>query len=141
MAEESRREIIGSARNADEEAGDVEDELGEGGGSGPESIGRAMELYLILYPKEREETIIQTLEAIGVPGYTEFPKLIGRGRRVRHFDNPIWPGATGAVFTVISSEQAPALVGPFRRLNRDLEARSHGAGGLHMFALPCRQII
>ena len=141
MAEESRRESIGSARNSDEEAGDVEDEIAEGGGSGPEPIGRAMELYLILYPKEREETIIQTLEAIGVPGYTEFPRLIGRGRRIRHFDNPIWPGATGAVFTVITSEQAPALVGPFRLLNRELEGRSRGGAGLHMFALPCRQII
>jgi hypothetical protein len=141
MAEESRREGIGSARDTDEVAGEFEDEVGEAGGSGPEPIGRALELYLILYPKEREETIIQTLEAIGVPGYTEFPKLIGRGRRVRHFDNPIWPGATGAVFTVIGAEQAPALVGPFRRLNRELEVRSRGGGGLHMFALPCRQII
>jgi hypothetical protein len=81
------------------------------------------------------------LEACGVPGYTEFPKLIGRGRRIRHFDNPVWPGATGAVFTVISPEQAEALVEPFERLNRELDTRSHGLYGLHMFAMPCEQVI
>ncbi len=106
-----------------------------------ESLGPTMELYLILYPKEREETILETLEAIGVPGYTEFPKCIGRGRRIKHFDNQIWPGATGAIFTVIPREQAPALVRPFRALNRQLEERSRGVAGLHIFALPCQQVI
>jgi hypothetical protein len=111
--------------------------------SGPTSgaPGVAMKLYLILYPKELEEEIIETLEAAGVPGYTEFPKLIGRGRRIRHFDNPIWPGATGAVFTVLTPEQEPILVPSFQTLAKQLEERSQGLFGLHMFALPCEQLI
>ena len=44
------------------------------------------EFYLILYPKELEDEIIQTLEAVHVPGYTELPKMVGRGRHIRHFD-------------------------------------------------------
>src|SRR5919199_762814 len=107
----------------------------------PGAPGVAMKLYLILYPKELEEEIIETLEAAGVPGYTEFPKLIGRGRRIRHFDNPIWPGATGAVFTVIRPDQADSLVPPFRALNQQLDERSNGLYGLHMFSWPCRQVI
>jgi hypothetical protein len=51
--------------------------------------------------------------AAGAPGYTEAPKLIGRGRRIRPFGNPIWPGATGAVFTAPTAEQEPMLVPPF----------------------------
>jgi hypothetical protein len=98
-------------------------------------------LYLILYPQELEERIVETLEAAGVPGYTEFPKLIGRGRRIRHFDNQIWPGATGAVFTVIGPDLVSALVPPFEALNRQMEERSRGIHGLHMFAIPCRQVI
>jgi len=99
------------------------------------------ELYLILYPKELEDDVIQLLEALGVPGYTELPKLVGRGRRIRHFDNPIWPGATGAVFTVVNQEQAQALTAPFEALAERMESRSNGLNGLHMFALPCRQVI
>jgi hypothetical protein len=103
---------------------------------------RTRELYLILYPKELEDEVIQTLEAAGVPGYTEMPKMVGRGRRVKHFDNPVWPGATGALFTVLSADEAQqALVPTFRALAATLEERSHGLYGLHMFALPCEQLI
>ena len=103
--------------------------------------GFGRQLFWILYPKELEEEIVQTLEAAGVPGYTEFPRLVGRGRKVRHFDNPIWPGATGAIITVITPDQAQDLIQPFKALNQELEERSHGLHGLHMFALPCQQVI
>jgi hypothetical protein len=116
----------------------TETQLAAGGrGSRPER-----EMYLILYPKELEDEIIETLEATGVPGYTEMPKMVGRGRHVRHFDNPVWPGATGAVFTVIFPEEARTkLLPPFEALAASLETRSHGLYGLHIFALPCQQII
>ena len=116
-------------------------ELDEWAWNRPDGADWPLQLYLILYPKELEDRIIETLEAAGVPGYTEFPKLLGRGRRIRHFDNPVWPGSTGAVFTVINPGLIPALVPPFQALNRELDERSRGVAGLHMFALPCRQII
>jgi hypothetical protein len=100
------------------------------------------EMYLILYPKELEDEVIQTLEATGVPGYTEMPKMIGRGRHVRHFDNAVWPGATGAVFTVVEPNEARmALLPAFEALAASLETRSHGLYGIHIFALPCEQVI
>ena len=102
----------------------------------------ARELYLILYPKELEDEIIQALESTGVPGYTELPKMIGRGRHIRHFDNPVWPGATGCVFTVVSAQVArSSLLPTFKALAANLETRSHGLYGLHIFALPCQQVI
>ncbi|HYW86834.1 MAG TPA: hypothetical protein VFB50_03640 [Chloroflexota bacterium] len=105
-------------------------------------FAKSRELYLILYPKELEDEVIQTLEAVGVPGYTEMPKMVGRGQRIRHFDNAVWPGATGAVFTVIGREDAErSLVPSFRALSAKLETRSHGLYGLHLFALPCEQLI
>jgi hypothetical protein len=99
------------------------------------------ELYLILYPQELEPEIIQTLEDCGVPGYSEFPKLTGRGQHHRRFDNTVWPGATGAVFTVVSPEQAEALVPPFRELNRVMKERSRGLHGLHLFRWHGQQVI
>ena len=110
--------------------------------AGDGDISTDQEMYLILYPKELEEEIIQTLEATGVPGYTEMPKMIGRGRHLRHFDNPVWPGATGCVFTVISRREAHAVLLPtFEALAARLETRSHGLYGLHIFALPCARLI
>ena len=141
MVGQDVRESVGSRLSMSAEGSDLADGFDEDQEDEPGLLGPVMDLYLILYPKEREETILETLEAIGVPGYTEFPKCIGRGRRIKQFDNQIWPGATGAIFTVIPREQAAALVRPFRRLNRQLEARSHGVAGLHIFALPCQQVI
>jgi hypothetical protein len=108
----------------------------------PESGRTTRQFYLILYPKELEDEVIQALEATGVPGYTEMPKMVGRGRRIKHFDNPVWPGATGAVFTIITPQEAhERLLPTFEALAESLDARSHGLYGLHLFALPCEQLI
>jgi hypothetical protein len=99
-------------------------------------------MYMILYPKELEEEVIEAIEATGVPGYTELPKMVGRGRHTRHFDNPVWPGATGALFSVLTADEAnEKLIPKFKELALAIEARSHGLYGLHMFALPCEQLI
>src|SRR5690349_19997001 len=100
------------------------------------------ELYLILYPKELEDEVIQVLESTGVPGYTEMPKEVGRGQHVRHFDNAVWPGATRAVCTVVAPAEARATFLPaFSALAASLESRSHRLFGLHILALPCEQLI
>jgi hypothetical protein len=107
-----------------------------------EDLHATREMYLILYPKELEDEVIQVLESTGVPGYTEMPKMIGRGRHVRHFDNPVWPGATGCVFTVVTPQVAETTLLPtFSALAASLETRSNGLYGIHIFALPCHQVI
>ena len=105
-------------------------------------LRQTREMYLILYPKELEDEILQTLEATGVSGYTEMPKMVGRGRHIRHFDNAVWPGATGCIFSVMTEDEARAQFLPaFQALAANLETRSHGLYGLHVFALPCDQLI
>jgi hypothetical protein len=100
------------------------------------------EMYLILYPKELEDEVVQVLESTGVPGYTEMPKMVGRGRHIRHFDNPVWPGATGCIFTVVTPHEAQtALLPAFEALAASLEARSNGLYGIHIFGLPCTRLI
>jgi len=37
--------------------------------------------YLILFPRELEDEVVQALEELGLPGYTEFAKVTGRGPR------------------------------------------------------------
>lgn len=100
------------------------------------------EMYIILYPKELEDEILQALESTGVPGYTEMPKMIGRGRHTKHFDNAIWPGATGCIFTVLNAAEARNnFVPTFEALAANLDTRSNGLYGLHIFALPCERLI
>src|SRR5438105_15451156 len=100
------------------------------------AIQSPREMYMILYPKELEDEIIDTLESAGVPGYTEMPKMVGRGRHVKHFDNPVWPGATGCVFTVVAPDEARSHMLPaFQALAPNPETRSKAPDGRHIFRL------
>ena len=46
---------------------------------------------------------------------------------MKHFDNPVWPGATGALFTVLTRAEAQAnLIPSFRALAANLDTRSNG---------------
>ncbi len=98
-------------------------------------------LYLILYPQSSEEDIVDILATIGAPGFTELEKVVGRGRRGRHFDNPIWPGAEGMIYTVLDSAHSEALATALSVYSHALEARSNGLYGLHVFTWPCEQLI
>ncbi len=108
-----------------------------------EGGGRELrEMYMVLYPKGLEDGVIEAPESTGVPGYTEMPKMVGRGRHTRHFDNAVWPGATGCVFTVLSTAEAQSRFLPtFQALAASLDKRSRGLYGIHIFALPCEQLI
>lgn len=95
---------------------------------------------LILFPQGIEETVISILDEVGVPGFTQSDKVIGRGPRGRHFDNPIWPGADASIYTVTSPEQAAALSAAMVAFGRGLELQSHGLYGVHVFTWVCQQL-
>lgn len=102
---------------------------------------QARELYLILFPSGLQEQIEGILDEIGVPGYSEGPDLMGRGSRGRHFDNQVWPGATGEIFTAIETGQAEALMQRLRALDEELQRSSRGLHGLHVLTWPCRRLL
>ena len=101
----------------------------------------ARELYLILFPNGFEERIESILDEVGVPGYSEGPNLVGRGSRGRHFDNQVWPGATGEIFTAIEAGQAEALMERLRALDEEVQRSSRGLHGLHVLTWPCQRLL
>jgi hypothetical protein len=109
--------------------------------SADQTAPQARELYLILFPGGFEEQIEGILDEIGVPGYSEGPNLVGRGLRGRHFDNQVWPGTTGEIFTAIETGQAEALMQRLRALDDELQRSSRGLHGLHVLTWPCRRLL
>jgi hypothetical protein len=97
-------------------------------------------MYLVLYPESQKEEVVELLDSVGVPGFTETQKVVGRGRRGRHFDNPIWPGADGMIYTVVGPTHSQALATALANYSRTLEGRSKGLTGLHVFTWPCEQL-
>jgi hypothetical protein len=99
------------------------------------------DLYLIMFPGGFEERVIQVLEAVGVPGYSEGPNLVGRGPRGRHFDNAVWPGSVGEIFSAVEPAQGETLMHWLRALDNELRETSKGLYGLHVLTWPCQQLL
>jgi hypothetical protein len=95
----------------------------------------------ILYPRNLDDEVIDILDAVGVHGFTRTDKVVGRGPRGHHFENQIWPGADGMIYTVVDTRQIDTLTSALAGLSRALEARSNGLYGLHVFTWPCEQLI
>jgi hypothetical protein len=98
-------------------------------------------MYLILYPDLCQEEVVQLLDSVGVPGFTETRKVTGRGQRGRHFDNSIWPGADGMIYVAVGPTHRRALASALTNYNRSLELRSRGLSGLHVFTWQCDQLL
>jgi hypothetical protein len=98
-------------------------------------------MFLILYPQSAEEDVVSILDEIGVSGYTETDKVIGRGPRGHHFDTQIWPGADGMIYCVVDSDKRDALANTLGSFNQALERKSKGLYGLHIFTWTCDQLI
>lgn len=101
----------------------------------------AQTMYVIVYPDSCKEEVIELLDSVGVPGFTETEKVVGRGQRGRHFDNAIWPGADGMMYVVVGPKHGQALGSALVEYNRSLELRSRGLSGLHVFTWQCNQLL
>lgn len=105
------------------------------------ATGTRQTLYLILYPQSSHDDVVEVLDRIGAPGFTETEKVVGRGARGRHFDNQIWPGADGMIYAVVGPGQSEALATALSKYSRALEEHSRGLYGLHVFTWRCHQLI
>ena len=98
-------------------------------------------MYMIVYPEALRDGVIELLDQVGVPGYTETEKVIGRGSRGRHFDTPVWPGADGMIYALVGPELSEQLAAALTSFGQAVERRSKGVYGLHAFAWPCMQLL
>ena len=98
-------------------------------------------MFLILYPDYLKDEVVEVLDNIGVPGFTETEKVVGRGPRGQHFGTQIWPGADGMIYTVVDPQQAQAVASALTALSSGVEQRSKGLFGLHVFTWSCDQLL
>jgi hypothetical protein len=77
-----------------------------------------MKLLTIIYDSSIEESMLHLVEELGVPGFTRFTDLQGRGGRGPKQMNPIFPGGNNVLLAAMPDEQ----VEPVRRAIRRLQA-------------------
>lgn len=95
-----------------------------------------MKLVMILVDADRAPDVEHILEHRGLPGYTEIPRVRGKGETGRKFGTRAFPGAESLYFTVIPAEEVGGLSDDLRALR---DARGP-AEGLRVFALDSEEL-
>ena len=101
------------------------------GSTGLSGAPQARTYCVILFPAHLEDQIQQLLDEVDVPGYSRAPDVVGRGPRGRRFNNQVWRGATGEIFTAVDDEQVEELRQRLTAFDASLRAESRGLYGLH----------
>ena len=96
-----------------------------------------MTLFVIVYDVDYEEDLFEVLEAAGVEAYTQWDRVLGRGRTSDpKLDTPVWPGFNRVVAAALAEEAgerlAEALAGLCSRL---------GGSGLKVLELPLLRVL
>jgi hypothetical protein len=103
--------------------------------------GATRTFCMVLFPHYLAERVEKVLDEICVPGYSHGPDLVGRGTHGPQFNTPVWPGATGQIFTVVDDAYVPRLVQALRALDAALKSESHGLYSLHVLTWPCTSVL
>jgi len=74
-----------------------------------------MKLLTIIYDSGVDESMLQLLEGLEVPGYTRITDLHGMGGRGPKQLNPIYPGSNNMLFVAVPDEQVERVHHAIRR--------------------------
>ncbi len=84
-----------------------------------------MKLLLILVDADRSADVERLLEASHVPGYTEVPNALGKGRTGRKLGSRAFPGSSTMYFVGLPDGECHGLCDELRRL-RDAKGPEEG---------------
>ena len=84
-----------------------------------------MKLLLIMVDAARAADVERLLEASQVPGYTEVPNALGKGRTGRKLGNRAFPGSSALYFVGLPDGECHGLCDELRRL-RDEKGPEEG---------------
>jgi len=68
-----------------------------------------MKLLLILVDGDHADDVARVLDESNMPGYTEFPNVLGKGRTGRKLGNRAFPGSSTMYFVVLPEGDCAGL--------------------------------
>ena len=75
-------------------------------------------LLTVAYDSGIDERVTETLNTLGVPGWTKTFGAHGCGGVGRKLDNPIWPGSVNVLFIVLPAADVERVAAALRELKR-----------------------
>jgi len=96
-----------------------------------------MKLLMIMVDSNHREDVERILDAHDVPGYTELPNVLGKGKSGRKFGSRAFPGSNTLYFTVIGGNTCQTLCAELK----DLDEKSGPDEGLTAFILDAEMVV
>jgi len=100
-----------------------------------------MKLVLIVFNFIYDDSVRAIIERLGIPGFTEVPRVFGTGESGKRFGTHAFPGHDTMLFTVLSEEQVALLLEQVRQFKAGLTERAKRHGGIKAFVLPVEQMV
>jgi nitrogen regulatory protein PII len=101
-----------------------------------------MKMLMIIFRESIVEHIHALLNEYDVNAYSELHRVAGKGETGPAVQSFLSPGANCMILTAVSEETAGRLIQGFTRFREEHGLHRHGnTFPLHVFALPCEQVV
>jgi hypothetical protein len=97
-------------------------------------------MLMVIYPRDMEETILETIREVGVTGYTFAGGWHGAGHSGPVLGSSVWPGQNDVLLAAVTPEQTDQIVSAIREVHDHRRATLPGTG-MAVFAFPCTQLL
>jgi nitrogen regulatory protein PII len=95
-----------------------------------------MKMVMISYNEAVDEEMTETLEKIGITGYTKWTNVLGRGRSGgEHLGSHVWPGKNCVVFLAVDEGTKDGIIKEIMALRK-----AAGHEGIKAFVMPLEEI-
>ncbi len=96
-----------------------------------------MKLLMIMVDSNHREDVEKILDAHDVPGYTELPNVLGKGKSGRKFGSRAFPGSNNLYFTAVDGNICQTLCAELKALDE----KSGPEEGLTAFILDADLVV
>lgn len=101
-----------------------------------------MQMVVIVFRKSLEAEVLALLRASHVDSFTDIAEVLGAGATGPVLNTFVRPGYNSLVLAALAEPDTERLVDALRKFRDAAVARQHGAPvPLHVFVLPCEQVI
>lgn len=91
-----------------------------------------MKLLIVVYDQGIDETLMEHLETLDLPGWTKGYDLHGLGGQGLKLGDAVWPGQNNILYIELPDERVEGVVADFRRLQAGYRLKP----GITLWSLP-----
>ncbi|MCG3204927.1 MAG: hypothetical protein KCHDKBKB_01644 [Elusimicrobia bacterium] len=101
---------------------------------------QSFQLLLLVFRSGFSKEILEILDALKLPGYTEAPTVFGRGTDEPVFESHAWPGHNSLVLSALSKEDVARVVAALTDFTNKREKEGEHVP-LRVYSIPCTQLV